>query len=219
MSEKTNTRKHLLDVANSLLWQHYYSEVGINDICQKAGVTKGGFYHYFPSKADLFCAVVEDQWKGRKRELDELFSPSFEPLEQLENLINSIIRKQEALLAKGELMSCCPFFASAAQIGDMEPKVKEAAVEYSDNVMQYYATLVKRLQLEKMLDGDREPQQTSRILYQFIEGLLTYARIYQRLQVCKDDLREGVYFITGLKQEFQYQTGPVALSGQTSMNF
>ncbi|AYO29955.1 TetR family transcriptional regulator [Biomaibacter acetigenes] len=35
-------------------------EVSVNDIVKVVGITKGGFYHYFNSKDELFSHVVED---------------------------------------------------------------------------------------------------------------------------------------------------------------
>lgn len=37
-----------------------YRDVSINDIVKEVGITKGGFYHYFRSKEELFSQVVED---------------------------------------------------------------------------------------------------------------------------------------------------------------
>lgn len=37
-----------------------YREVSVNDIAKAVGITKGGFYHYFKSKDELFSQVVED---------------------------------------------------------------------------------------------------------------------------------------------------------------
>jgi len=37
-----------------------YRDVSINDIVKAVGITKGGFYHYFNSKEELFSQVVED---------------------------------------------------------------------------------------------------------------------------------------------------------------
>jgi AcrR family transcriptional regulator len=34
--------------------------VSVNDIVKVVGITKGGFYHYFNSKDELFSHVVED---------------------------------------------------------------------------------------------------------------------------------------------------------------
>jgi AcrR family transcriptional regulator len=52
-------RAELLDRARMLFLQHGYDNVSLNDLIADAGVSKGGFYHWFPSKAALIAALAE----------------------------------------------------------------------------------------------------------------------------------------------------------------
>lgn len=44
------TRKKIFETAMSLFEQNGYQEVTVDEICEKASVSKGTFYHYFASK-------------------------------------------------------------------------------------------------------------------------------------------------------------------------
>ena len=96
MRNAAETRDKLLETATRLIWQSNYSSVGVNEICQQAAVTKGAFYYHFETKADLYVAASRHYWESMKQDMDAIYSPSFTPLEQLENLINLIIGKQES---------------------------------------------------------------------------------------------------------------------------
>lgn len=48
-----DTRSRIVTVANELFFSMEYNKVTLGDIAKKAGVTKGGIYHYFDSKDDL----------------------------------------------------------------------------------------------------------------------------------------------------------------------
>ncbi|MEX2695939.1 TetR/AcrR family transcriptional regulator [Rhizobium mongolense] len=48
----------LLDCAQRLFFAHGYDHTTINDIIREAGVSKGAFYHYFPSKEALLEAFA-----------------------------------------------------------------------------------------------------------------------------------------------------------------
>lgn len=50
-------RKELLDVAAALFFERGYERTTISDIMEKAGVSKGGFYHHFSSKEELLEAL------------------------------------------------------------------------------------------------------------------------------------------------------------------
>jgi TetR/AcrR family transcriptional regulator, cholesterol catabolism regulator len=52
-------RAELLDHALALFLQHGYDNVSLNDLIADAGVSKGAFYHWFPSKDALVSALAE----------------------------------------------------------------------------------------------------------------------------------------------------------------
>jgi AcrR family transcriptional regulator len=56
--QKEVTRARLLEVASRLFTQHGYDGTSIGMVCQKARVTHGALYHHFPSKLELFEAVL-----------------------------------------------------------------------------------------------------------------------------------------------------------------
>src|SRR6516165_5789399 len=52
-------RAELLDRAAGLFLSHSYDNVSLNDLIADAGVSKGAFYHWFPSKDALIAALAE----------------------------------------------------------------------------------------------------------------------------------------------------------------
>jgi TetR/AcrR family transcriptional regulator, cholesterol catabolism regulator len=52
-------RAEILDRASALFVQHGYDNVSLNDLIADAGVSKGAFYHWFPSKDALITALAE----------------------------------------------------------------------------------------------------------------------------------------------------------------
>jgi TetR/AcrR family transcriptional regulator, cholesterol catabolism regulator len=52
-------RAELLDRAAGLFLRHGYDNVSLNDLIADAGVSKGAFYHWFPSKGALIAALAE----------------------------------------------------------------------------------------------------------------------------------------------------------------
>jgi len=206
MTKHTGTKEKLLETAIQLIWQSNYTNVGVNDICQQAGVTKGSFYHYFETKADLFYEASQHYWLGMKKDLDALYSPTFSPLEHLENLIQFIISKQDQTThGDGNPVSGCPFFTAGGQAGSGEDRVREASREMSEHAVKYNVALVRNLKADNGLNGDPDPRQVGRLINQFIQGLLLYGRVYSDLGVVKTDLREGLYRLIDLKHEYRRQ--------------
>jgi len=67
---KQKTRDKIIQKAAQLFRRYGYEGVGIDDIMNAAGLTRGGFYGYFASKADLFVEVMlgEHDFNRRMRE-------------------------------------------------------------------------------------------------------------------------------------------------------
>lgn len=202
---KQDSKDLLLDAAIGLIWQSNYHNVGVNEICTTAGVTKGCFYHYFDSKATLYEAAAERYWQMMRADMDAIFSPSKKPLEQLGDMLKYIVQKQEWEEEIGDRnpVSGCPFFTAGAQSGEGEERVQKVAREMSDKVGHYGTALVSNLANGGFLNSNSNPEKIGRMVSQFIQGLLLYGRVYSSLEIVKEDLPEGVYRLLDLKPEYR----------------
>ena len=203
-----DTKEKLLETAIELVWKSNYDSVGVNEICDTAGVTKGSFYHYFESKAELFYAASDHYWNSIKGELDEMFSPQNSALTQLEKLLNFVIQKQLKYADAANPVIGCPFFSSAAQSGTDEQLVRRAALEMSEKSIVYSIALIRNLEAEGYLDDPIDPKVLGRLFSHYIQGVLLYGRVLMDLDVVKNDLREGLYRMLSLKH--QYRSKPLA---------
>lgn len=84
-----NARSRLIDAAHGVVRRQGYTATSVDDICRMAGVTKGAFFHHFPSKEALAVAGAES-WTDRAEQL--IFTlPEWTRIEDpLERLIGHI---------------------------------------------------------------------------------------------------------------------------------
>ena len=57
--ENSKAKKQLLDASEKLMLKKGFSATTVDEICRKAKLTKGSFFHYFESKEGLGKAVLE----------------------------------------------------------------------------------------------------------------------------------------------------------------
>ena len=55
---KARTRARIVESARVMFNRHGFDQVSIDDIMREAGLTRGGFYHHFPSKDALYAEAV-----------------------------------------------------------------------------------------------------------------------------------------------------------------
>ena len=70
------TRAAILDAAVRRFAISGYNAASVDDICAEAGVSKGAFYHHFPSKQAVFLALIEGWLKTVDGGLEKLRQPT-----------------------------------------------------------------------------------------------------------------------------------------------
>ncbi len=63
-------RRQLLERATALFATHGYDELSMAKLAREAGISKPLLYHYFPSKRDLFEAVLSEAAEEHLRRID-----------------------------------------------------------------------------------------------------------------------------------------------------
>lgn len=84
LTEQGRERKQqLVDAAMALFAERGYPATRIADICERAGVAKGLFYWYFPTKLDLFTELVRSMRQRLRRAQAEAMDPSADALTRI----------------------------------------------------------------------------------------------------------------------------------------
>ena len=55
------TKEKIYQAAKEIIQKSGYENLSIKNICEKAGVSNGSFYHHFKTKDDLLSYYIEDQ--------------------------------------------------------------------------------------------------------------------------------------------------------------
>ncbi|HNJ08098.1 MAG TPA: TetR/AcrR family transcriptional regulator [Plasticicumulans sp.] len=82
------TRDELVHIGVRMLTEKGYGQTGLDEILRTAGVPRGSFYHYFPSKEAYGLAVVEHYAQYFAKRLARAFDDdSLTPLDRLRRFV------------------------------------------------------------------------------------------------------------------------------------
>ncbi len=185
MSRPTDTREKLLEVAFDLIWTQSYGSVSVDQICGRAHVNKGSFYHFFESKSGLAAEAYEEHWREKQPELDQIFSPQTPPLERLERWCRHVCDRQRQMAQKYGHVCGCPYSSLGNELATQDERIRAKSQELVDRNIRYLESALrdaKREGLATLADA----RAAARRIYTTVLGMLLYARIHNDLAVLQD---------------------------------
>lgn len=126
--EGTRTsRERLVGAATELFLAGSFHKVGIAEICAKAQINKGTFYHFFPSKLDLLIEVIDDYVRDVAARYEEIARSTETPERKLRSLFLVPQRRNEAWKAVHGSAPGCFLGSIILELSASEPLVREKA--------------------------------------------------------------------------------------------
>ncbi len=198
MARETGAKERLLQTASDLIWESSYGAVGVEQICERAGVQKGSFYHFFPSKSDLAIAAAEAHWERTRPEKERVFSSEIPPLERLTGWCD-LIRLSQARRAekKGKVLGC-PYTSMGSELSTQDEKIRRKCHEMAERTCAYVETAVRDARKMGLIPKGNAAEK-SRELYSFVTGVVLQAKIDNDLRVL-DRLKPGLLLLLGVRE-------------------
>jgi TetR/AcrR family transcriptional repressor of nem operon len=184
MGRTSNARVKLLHVTTDLLWQHGYNSVSVDQICSRAGVKKGSFYHFFSSKADLAVAALEDHWNEQRVQYDQIFSAQITPLQRLKHYCAAVYEIQKRYKKSTGKVLGCPFASVGCELSTHDEHIRKKAEEVFDRICRYFETTLR----DAAAGGRAAPAdlaERASCIHSFILGKLLQAKIENNAEVLK----------------------------------
>ena len=176
MTRTHQTRQRLLDTAQALFYARSYEGVGVQEICRQAGVKKGSFYHFFPSKRDLTLAVLDESWNHFSDTiLRKAFARDVPPLQRIERLMDLQYRHHVEVRQKTGHVYGCPFGNLAGELSTRDESIRQRLKA----ILSDFQRPVQEALEEAVAAGDLPPidtQATASAMVAYIEGLTLVAK-------------------------------------------
>jgi len=176
MNTVTDTRQRILESARDLIYARSYGEVGVAAICDSAGVKKGSFYHFFPSKRDLTLAVIDEFLVDfKERIFAEAFSKSLPPMQRFLRLAELAYRFQKEIAEETGHILGCPFGNIALEMSTQDEVLRQK-VELIFSRMEdlFRETLTEAVAQGEI--GEIDTGATASAMVAYAEGIMLMAK-------------------------------------------
>lgn len=107
----------ILEAATLVLAQEGATRFTTARVAEKAGVSVGSIYQYFPNKASILFRLQVDEWMRTARMLRDILEDAGTPhLERLRNLVHAFLRSEcEEAEIRGALNDAAPLYRDSPE--------------------------------------------------------------------------------------------------------
>ena len=161
--KKATARDAIVTTAARLFYKQGYSNTGINQIIEEAGVAKSTLYQRFRSKEDLLLAYLEQTGLSTTESLTNAAESATTPKEKLLAIFNYL----EELTNNPEYYGC-HFLNMVYELPEGEERARHQIKKQKDTVRDLFAHILQPIHHEHLADE----------IYTLFEGALIAHKIH-----------------------------------------
>jgi len=188
------TKEKLLDGAQELMLAKGFAATTIDEVCEQAGVTKGGFFHYFQSKDQLGKEVLE-RFCVSGRHMHEAFcGRETDPLKRVYRYIDGAIAiAQDPAMSKG-----CLLGVFSQELCDTNPQIRQACKRGFEDWAKGFAGELARAKAKHAPRVSFDPRELAEHLIAVMEGSMILGKAKRDMTVVAQNLRHYKAYVKSL---------------------
>ncbi|VAX21248.1 hypothetical protein MNBD_NITROSPINAE03-1244 [hydrothermal vent metagenome] len=197
MGRSSDAKQRIIDSATELFHSRSYANVGVQEICEKANVKKGSFYHFFPSKRDLTLAVIDHVWLYYKQEsptANVFHDKSVPPLKRIERFLLGSCEFQSQLQKEKGKVCGCHFGNLASEISSQDEVIRKKL----DEIFSAQADTIEDTLEEAVAMGDLpeiDTKSAANAILAFMQGIILMAKTRNDARLMRKMAKAGIDMI------------------------
>ena len=161
------TRLDILRAGFNEIYEHGFQATSVNDIVARAKVTKGAFFHYFPTKSDLGYALADEILK------DMMLERWIRPLSAYKNPVQGMINRYRKLMedtTDQALALGCPLNNLTQEMSSIDPVFRAKLQAVLESWIDETEKHLKRAQAQGFLKPGVNVSKVAQFLVMMEEG-------------------------------------------------
>jgi TetR/AcrR family transcriptional repressor of nem operon len=175
-----------------------YGSLGVAEICSRADVRKGSFYHFFESKQALTLATIDAQWQAEGALWDAALDVEAPALTRLGRLLATLIAEQYRAHQRTGAVHGCLYANLALELSTQDRLVQTRLEELFNEQIALVQAVLEDAAAEHSIPPESGDRATARAVLAQYEGTVMFAKIANDPGVL-EDIWEQTMRIVGAK--------------------
>lgn len=190
------TRTRLLDVAFAEIYANGYQGLRVDALLEKAGFTKGAFYHHFPSKQALGLAVIDDVLAGMADLIwGDHLAQYDDPIEGIEASITFAL----GMLGERCTTLGCPINNLAQEMSGIDDAFRERLDRVFRGIITNISRALRRGQDRGVVRKDLDCEAAATFIFASVEGAIGLAKSARSSHVLDVAIGEAKRYLASLR--------------------
>ena len=180
--ENPPTKDKLLEAAYELMLSKGYVATSVDDICEKAHVTKGSFFHYFESKEALAKALL-DRVCSRMSEMKGSMEQEKDPLKRVYGHVDFAIK-----MSRDPEMKGCLLGTFAQELSDTYPEIRKICCDGFCKMADKFSKDIDEAKSQYARGANFTGKGLAEHFIAVLEGSLILAKVHKDRKIVEENL-------------------------------
>lgn len=182
------TKRRLVDAGVKLMRIHGYNATTVDEICADAGVTKGGFFHYFKSKDDIAKAAAAHFFEDRAKNYEAApFRKLADPLDRVFGRLDYV---KETTGGKAQVTKGCLIGMFAQELSFTNPEIRDICQNFFSRMARDFTRDLTEAKAAHAPDAQFEPNVLAQFYISIVQGSLMLAKAAGNNDVLNDNIEQ-----------------------------
>lgn len=182
------TKKKIIEVGENLFSEIGYDATSVQDICDKAEISKGAFFHHFPTKEFLFLEILNEYLFKLDNQMNEIEKKSKNALKAMEKMVD--ILEEIFVTSKGKFTIFLEFLRKSSKDSEIMEKLSNQFQKYQ----KYVFFMIEKGKKEGSIKEDIDSEFISQLIISLAVGMILKKSLF--LSDEKENFsKKGIEFI------------------------
>ncbi len=192
----TDTKRKLVEASVELMRKKGFNATTVDHICAAAGVTKGGFFHYFKSKEDIAKTSIE--WFGESKAREFRAAPFRKLSDPLDRVYGRLDYARNSVGGPDRLTKGCAIGMIAQELSFTHPELRNICQDYFSRLAKDLAQDLADAKALHAPDADFDPGKVAMLYVSMMQGSLMLAKTSEHNTVLMENIEQFRHYIAGL---------------------